>query len=171
MKKSFLFGTFLWLILFGLAASVSAEPKKIDAHKECPLCGMYPARYPDFQCQVLFEDGSYEAFDSAIGMLIYLLFQEKTDPKESAIDLLYFKDYNKKSWIEANNTWFVVGSEIMGPMGVEFLPVDSKQAAEKLKIQEKGQEIIHYKNIDRAYMKRAAKSGWLHFLANKLVLE
>ncbi|MCP4337351.1 MAG: hypothetical protein GY799_00345, partial [Desulfobulbaceae bacterium] len=54
---------------------------------------------------------------------------------------------------------------------VEFLPVDSKQAAEELKIQEKGQEIIHYKNIDRAYMKRAAKSGWLHFLANKLVLE
>jgi len=143
--------------------------KRSKRIKSVPSAGC--TRYPDFQCHILFEDGSYEAFDSAIGMLIYLLFQEKTDKKESAIDLLYFKDYNKKSWIEANNTWFIVGSEIMGPMGIEFLPVDTKQAAEELKIQEKGQEIIHYKNIDRAYMTRAAKSGWLHFLANKLVLE
>jgi len=59
----------------------------------------------------------------------------------------------------------------MGPMGIEFLPVDSEQAAKELKKQEKGKEIIHFKKINRQYMIKAAKAGWLHFLAKKIVLK
>ena len=59
----------------------------------------------------------------------------------------------------------------MGPMGVEFLPVDSEQAAQELKKQEQGQDITHFKEINRQYMIKAAKAGWLHHLAKKLVLK
>ncbi len=59
----------------------------------------------------------------------------------------------------------------MGPMGVEFLPVDSEQAAKELKKQEQGQDITHFKEINRQYMIKAAKAGWLHYLAKKLVLK
>ena len=59
----------------------------------------------------------------------------------------------------------------MGPMGVEFLPADSETAAEELKRQEKGKDIIHFNTINRQYMIKAAKAGWLHFLAKKLVLK
>jgi len=162
----------LFLIVFiGLPGGVSAQPKKIEAHKECPLCGMYPARYPQFNCQIIFTDGTYEAFDSAIGLLVYLLFPDKTGIKPKPAAGIYFKDYVKESWLEAENTFFVAGSEIMGPMGVEFLPADSMQTAEALKIQEKGEEIIHFKEIDREYMIKAAEAGWLHFLTKNLVLK
>ena len=59
----------------------------------------------------------------------------------------------------------------MGPMGVEFLPVDSQQAAKELKKQEQGQAITHFKGINRQYMIKAAKAGWLHYLAKNLVLK
>ncbi len=59
----------------------------------------------------------------------------------------------------------------MGPMGVEFLPVAGKPAAEELKKQEKGKEIIHFGMINRAYMIKAAEAGWLHYLAKELVLK
>ena len=169
MKKNLLI---LFLIfLFGMTSYAFSEPREIESHKECPLCGMYPARYPQFNCQVVFKDGSYEAFDSAIGLLVYLHFPEKAGIKLQPVARTYFKDYIKESWLEAGKTFFVTGSEIMGPMGVEFLPVDSEQAAEELKKQEKGQDIIQFKKINRQYMIKAAKAGWLHYLAKNLVLK
>ncbi len=56
-------------------------------------------------------------------------------------------------------------------MGIEFLPVDSEQAANELKKQEKGQDIIHFKAINREYMIRAAKDRRLHLLTKNLVLK
>ncbi len=168
--KKYSFILFL-IVLFGVTSGVSAQPIKIEAHKECPLCGMYPARYPEFNCQIVFKDGSYEAFDSAIGLLVYLHFPDKTGIKPKSVAEIYFKDYLRESWLEAGKTFFVTGSEIMGPMGIEFLPVDSEQAAKELKKQEKGEDIVPFKEINRQYMIRAAKAGWLHFLTKKLVLE
>ena len=169
MKK---FWVILFLIvLFGMTNCASLQPIKIEPHKACPLCGMYPARYPQFNCQIVFKDGSYEAFDSAVGLLVYRLFPDNTGIELKPIAQIYFKDYFKESWLEAGKTFFVTGSEIMGPMGVEFLPVDSEQAAKELKKQEQGQDITHFKEIDRQYMIQAAKAGWLHFLAKKLVLK
>ncbi|MCP3874467.1 MAG: hypothetical protein GY699_15095 [Desulfobacteraceae bacterium] len=172
---------FLLTALFGIASftfpnqvfpnEVFGAPKKIESHKECPLCGMYPSRYPQFNCQLIFKDGTYEAFDSATGLLLYLLFSDKTGINPKPVDKIYFKHYLKESWLESSKSFFVIGSEIMGPMGIEFLPVDNKHAAEELKNQENGKEIISFKKIDRQYMIRAAKAGWLHFLAKKLVLD
>ncbi len=159
------------LLLIGMTGCASFQPVKIESHKECPLCGMLPARYPMFNCQILFKDGGHEAFDSAVGLLVYLHFPEKAGIEPRSAAKIYFKDYLKESWIEADKTFFVTGSEIMGPMGVEFLPVDGKPAAEELKKREKGKEIIHFGKIDRAYMIKAAEAGWLHYLAKKLVLE
>ena len=169
MKKCLLM--FLLIVLFGMTNCAFLQPIKIESHKKCPLCGMYPARYPEFDCQIVFKDGSYEAFDSAVGLLVYLLFPDNTEIKLQPITKIYFKDYLKGSWLEAGKTFFVTGSEIMGPMGVEFLPIDSEQAAKELKKQEKGKDIIHFKKINRQYMIKAAKTGWLHFLAKKLVLK
>ncbi len=120
MKKYFLI-LFL-IVLMGVTSSVFAAPKNIEASKECPLCGMYPARYPEFNCQIIFKDVSYEAFDSAIGLLVYLLFPDKTGMKPKTVAEIYFKDYLKESWLEAGKTFFVTGSEIMGPWGSSFCP-------------------------------------------------
>jgi nitrous oxide reductase accessory protein NosL len=132
---------------------------------------MVPARYPQFNCQIVFKDGSYEAFDSAIGLLVYLHFPDKTELKLKPVAGIYFKDYFKASWLEADKAFFVTGSEIRGPMGVQFLPVDSEQAAEELKKQAKGKDIIHFKMINRQYLIDAAKAGRLHKMAKKMILK
>jgi|APSaa5957512576_1039674.scaffolds.fasta_scaffold83802_1 copper chaperone NosL len=167
---------FLWSFVFctlliGCSGPSTKGPAKIEIHKECPLCGMYPARYPMFHCQIVFKDGTYEAFDSAAGLLVYLYFPDKTGFEVKEYDAIYFKDYVRELWIESETTFFVIGSEVLGPMGIEFLPADSEEAAKKLAKIEKGAKIIHFKNVDRSFMVKAAESGWLHMLANKLVLE
>jgi nitrous oxide reductase accessory protein NosL len=132
---------------------------------------MSPARYPKFHCQIVFKDDSYAAFDSAIGLLVYLHFPDKTGIKLKPIAGIYFKDYLKGSWLQADSAFFVTGSEIRGPMGIQFLPVDSQQAAEELKKRANGMDTIHFKIIDRQYPIEAAKAGQLHKMAKKLVLK
>jgi len=169
MKK---FSLILFLIvLFGMPNWAFSQPAKIESQKECPLCGMYPARYPKFNCQIVFQDGGYEAFDSAIGLLVYLHFPDKTGKKLKPVAGIYFKDYFKASWLEADKAFFVTGSKIRGPMGVQFLPVDSEQAAEELKKQAQGKDSVHFIMINRQYLINAAKAGQLHKMAKKLVLK
>jgi nitrous oxide reductase accessory protein NosL len=168
--KKYSFILFL-IVLFGMTNWASSQPIKIESHKECPICGMYPARYPRFHCQIVFKDGSHEAFDSAIGLLVYLIFPDKTGIKLKPVAEIYFKNYLKDSWLEADKAFFVTGSEIKGPMGVQFLPLDSQQAAEEIKKQANGKDIIHFKMINRQYLINAAKTGQLHKMAKKLVLK
>ena len=132
---------------------------------------MFPARYPKFNCQIVFKDGSYEAFDSAIGLLVYLHFPDKTGITLKPVAEVYFKDYLKESWLEADKALFVTGSEIRGPMGIQFVPVDSQLAAKQIKKQANGKDIIHFKMINREYLINAAKTGQLHKMAKKLVLK
>jgi copper chaperone NosL len=162
---------FFLIVLLGMTNWAFSQSVIIESHKKCPLCGMYPARYPKFNCQIVLKDGSYEAFDSAVGLLVVLLFPDNTGIKLKPIAKIYFKDYFKESWLEADKAFFVTGSEIRGPMGVQFLPVDSQQAAEELKKQAKGKDIIHFKMIDRQYLIDAAKAGQLNKMAKKLVLK
>jgi len=168
MKKFSLI--FFLIVLFGFTNWAFAQPTEIESHKKCPLCGMYSARYPKFNCQIVFKDGSYEAFDSSIGLLVYLHFPDKTGIKLKPVAGIYFKDYFKGGWLEADKAFFVTGSEIRGPMGIQFLPVDSEQAANKLKKQARGKGIIHFKMINRPYLIDAAKAGQLHKMAKKRVL-
>ncbi len=159
------------IVLFGMPNWAFSQPQKIESDKKCPLCGMYPARYPKFNCQIIFKDGSYEAFDSTIGLLVVLHFPDKTGIRLKQVAGIYFKDYLKGGWLEADKAFFVTGSEIRGPMGIQFVPVDSEQAAEELKKQANGKDIIHFKMITRQYLTNAAKAGQLHKMAKKLVLK
>jgi len=56
-------------------------------------------------------------------------------------------------------------------MGIQFLPVDSEQAAANLKKQANGKDVVNYKMIDRQYLINAAKAGQLHKMATKQVLK
>jgi copper chaperone NosL len=147
------------------------NPHEIEAHKECPLCGMFPARYSAFQCQIIFKDGTYEAFDSPAGLLAYLLFPDKTGMPHQTPAKVFFRDFVSGKWIDSQTTFFVVGSGIMGPMGIDFLPVAGRKTAEILMQQEKGQHLISYTDVNRQFMIRAANSTWLHYLAQKIVLQ
>jgi len=161
---------FFLSLMSGTAFGENA-PVEIEVHKMCPLCGMYPARYRTFQCQIVFTESSYEAFDSPQGLLIYLLFPEKTEISVVKPHYIYYRDYIDGSWIRSADTYYVVGTGVMGPMGLDFLPVKGKLRAEQLKEEEQGALIIHHSQVDRAFLIKAANSGWAHFLARQLILE
>lgn len=164
--------TVLILLLWTLVPVMAGDHKQaktIEPHKECPLCGMYPAKYPEFQCQIIFEDFSYEAFDSPLGLLIYYLFQKEYDPENRAIEYIFFRDYANHEWISADETLFVIGTEVMGPMGIDFLPVANKKDAQQLFDREKGSVMIGFSEINQAFLLKAYQQDWVHHLAGMVL--
>ena len=100
----------------------------------CPVCGMYPARYPKWMTQVVFKDRSMQAFDSPVDMFRFLENVSKYDGKHVAADVgaIYLTDYAKGGWVESRRAFLVTGSSAKGPMDNADLPAfGSKEAADQ----------------------------------------
>ncbi len=109
-------------------------PVALTKEMRCPVCGMYPARYPKWMAQVVFTDRESKAFDSPADLFRFLNNMARYERKHGAADIgaIYLTDYAKGGWLEAKRSWLVLGSSARGPMNNADLPAfDSQAAAEQ----------------------------------------
>jgi len=126
----------------------SDAPRTITGDMTCPVCGMYPARYPTTQSEVIFKDGSFVVFDGWRDMFKYLLETATYDKDHTKDDVaaVYVKDYNSREWIDATDADYVIGSNAMGPMGKTLVPFSDHMEAMKF-MEDHGGTIGHYSEI------------------------
>jgi copper chaperone NosL len=153
-----LFGIFLLTALSGAAGK--EIPKQTDpvlptAKDKCPVCGMFVAKYPDWLTAVQFRDGSHVYFDGAKDMLKYLDNPKKYDParKPEDIQAVMVMDYYGLSWIDARKAWYVLGSDVYGPMGRELIPLQKEADAMEFMNDHKGKKIIRFSDVTMEVIK------------------
>lgn len=119
----------------GLSAPViggeaSLAPQTVAATERCPVCGMYPARYPKWMAQVVFNDYSASSFDSPKELFHFLGTMARYDKKHSAADVgaIYVANYGGSGWLDGKQAWFVLGSKARGPMNDPNLPAFASRA-------------------------------------------
>jgi len=110
---------------------------------------MFVAKYPDFLAQVIFKDGSYALFDGAKDMFKYLLNLKKYNTAKSAgdIDCIYVTEYYHLTLIDGREAYYVIGSDIYGPMGRELIPVEKEADAREFMEDHRGKSILRFKEI------------------------
>ena len=99
----------------------------------CPACGMFVAPYPYWIATVLFADGHADHFDGAKDMFKYLHDMPKYARGRTAaqIKAIGVTGYYAPDRIDARAAVYVVGSDVLGPMGHEFVPLaDEAEAVE-----------------------------------------
>ena len=104
---------------------------------KCPVCGMFVAKYPDFLAQIVWADGSSVFFDGAKDMFKYYFNLKKYAPSRQSAEIafVYVTDYYNMTPIDARRAWYVVGSDVYGPMGRELIPfVGEEDAVEFYKV-------------------------------------
>lgn len=147
----------LGLLLVWLPPLVAADPgptkgsavTQVDPHEKCPVCGMFVARYPEWVTQMHLADGQLLFFDGMKDMLAYYFNPGDFGGREgAAVTALWAKDYYTTQWIDARSAYFVTGSEVHGPMGHEFIPVDSEEKAQVFKRDHRGEKILGFEEID-----------------------
>jgi copper chaperone NosL len=145
-----LFAIILMIFLsYASTAAGDLQPNKVSPHDKCPVCGMFVAKFPDFVAQIVFKDGSHVFFDGVKDMMKYYFDLPKYNQAKTTADigLILVSDYYKLTLIEGHKAWYVIGSDVYGPMGRELIPFQDEAAAKEFKVDHKGTAILQFKDI------------------------
>jgi copper chaperone NosL len=134
------------------AAAVVDLPdgSKLDLSKPCPVCNMNVNGGELGAAAIVFQDGKVVAFDGPGDLFRYLLDPVKYGFDAATIKDIYVTDFGTKKFIDAKKAFFVTGTGLTGGMGSEVMPVGTREAAEKLKTDHKGKNIVAYAEVKPA---------------------
>jgi copper chaperone NosL len=143
---------------FGEAAM--QQPMVIPGNASCGKCGMFPAKYPRWQSQIIFKDGSMTPFDGCKCMFNFIFAMHEFDKNHSSDDvaIVWVKDFNSGYWINVVDAYYIVGSNTMGPMGKELIPFADQVDALKFN-QEQGGSMMTYSQITPEVVKALGMGG------------
>jgi len=145
-------------LAFLLAACAPADgpaqkglPGPPGEQEVCAVCGMTVASYPDWVAQAVFDDGTTAFFDGSKDLFRYLLARDRylPDKRNLQITAIYVTDYYELRPIEARDAFFVLGSDVHGPMGNELVPLASMGAAQEFERDHGGARIVRFEEVTR----------------------
>lgn len=144
-----------WTGLLLLVASIIAAsagpsgPPGPNADDTCPVCGMFVAKYPDWIATVTYRDGHAHHFDGAKDMFKYLHDMPKWAPGDKAEDItsIQVTEYYGVTRIDARAAWYVIGSDVLGPMGHELVPLKNRADAEEFLRDHEGKHIVRFDDV------------------------
>jgi nitrous oxide reductase accessory protein NosL len=119
------------------------------AQDTCPVCGMFVAKYPEWIATVLYRDGHAHHFDGAKDLFKYLLDLDKWAPGHRSEDIaaIGVTEYYGLARIDARGAWYVIGSDVLGPMGHELVPLDTRDDAEEFLRDHAGRRILRFGEV------------------------
>ncbi|WP_324172860.1 nitrous oxide reductase accessory protein NosL [Sulfurimonas sp.] len=117
--------------------------KKIIISKDdkCPICGMYVYKYPKWISQIYYNE-KYFSFDGVKDMMKYYF-----EYREGITEMLV-RDYYSLKVLDARDAYFVVGSDVYGPMGNEFISFEKENEAKAFSIDHKGMNVMKFEDIN-----------------------
>lgn len=117
----------------------------------CPVCGMVVSKYPAWTATVLYQDGHAHHFDGAKDLFKYLFHLNRYAPRHRAADIrtVAVTEYYGLTRVDATRAFFVIGSDVPGPMGHELVPFASRADAEEFSRDHRGRRILTYRQVTR----------------------
>ena len=132
-----------------LAQAPAADLPKPGEKDLCPVCGMLTAKYPNWIATIVYKDGHAHFFDGAKDM-----FKFWHDPGKYAaghsrdqIERIAVTEYYGLTSIDAKAAYYVVGSDVLGPMGHEFVPLETEEDAADFLEEHKGVRILRFDEV------------------------
>lgn len=143
------------LVLSSVAGAAEKGMPKPTAKDKCPVCGMFVAKYPDWTTIVLFKDGSHVFFDGTKDMFKYLFDMKRYDTSRKADDVqtVLVNDYYRLFLMDARRAWYIIGSDVYGPMGRELIPLEKESDAREFMNDHNGKKMLKYSDITREIIK------------------
>ena len=119
---------------------------------KCPVCGMFVAKYPDWTAEVLFKDGSYAVFDGVKDLMKYYFDMASYGKGRQRADIaaIIVTDYYQVRPADGREAFFVLGSDVYGPMGRELVPFAKESDAREFLKDHRGKRILRFGEITEA---------------------
>lgn len=156
MKRIWLFASLLFLLIALPVSAGEKEPPKPAATDKCMVCGMFVAKYPDWTAVIVFKDSAARFFDGPKDLFTYYFSIKKYEPQRDRADIesVWVKDYYTLTLIDARKAFYVIGSDVFGPMGRELIPFSSADDAKAFLKDHEGKKMLQFKEITPEVMKQ-----------------
>ncbi len=130
------------------SSQAAVAPRQPNASATCPVCGMFVAPHGNWVAQVIFEDGSAAFFDGAKDLFKYLL-ERPVPARLRALEIAatFVTGYYRLEAVPAAEAFFVVGSDVYGPMGPELIPHPTLAEAEEFLRDHGGERIVRFDEV------------------------
>lgn len=115
----------------------------------CPVCGMLVAPHPEWLARVLYDDGTTLFFDGPKDLFRYLHKPARFRPDRAgrAVAQVLVTGYYAGRALPAGEALYVIGSDVLGPMGAELVPLASRPEAEEFRRDHGGRGILTYDEV------------------------
>lgn len=149
---------------FDAGAGIALDaPRPVPTDARCPVCGMFPARHPEWAAQVIYRDGATHFFDSPVSLLVFLAKPDRFSRHAAeGILAVYITDAASGRWSPAHTAFTVHGSNALGPMRNGNLPAFAERAAAERFAAERGGKVLMLEDVDAATLRQLANRSHDH---------
>ena len=125
---------------------ITGKNIEVPTKEKCPVCGMFVAKYPKWVGLIIINKKRYY-FDGVKDMMKYYIFDGDFPYSRSKISTMQVTDFYTLEGIDAKDAFYVLGSDVYGPMGNELIPFKTKKAAKNFMDDHRGEKIVHFTEI------------------------
>lgn len=131
------------------AGAATIELPKPGPYDSCTVCGMFPARYPDWVATIKYQDGHAHHFDGAKDFFKHLLDMKKYAKgyRHEQIVGMGVTGYYATEMIDAREAFYVTGSDVLSPMGHDLIPHPDDYDAKEFIKDHKGKHILTFDQV------------------------
>lgn len=137
------------------AADDVEVPVRPGPGDRCPVCGMFVAPHPEWIGQVRHGDGTTVFFDGCKDLFKYLHGLDRYAPENTRRDVaaVFVTNYYDGEVVAARKAFFVIGSNVIGPMGAELVPHRTREAAEDFMKDHDGRLVLRFDEITESVIR------------------
>ncbi|MDY0052623.1 MAG: nitrous oxide reductase accessory protein NosL [Aliarcobacter sp.] len=134
-----------------LLASEKSKMIEVPSDAKCPVCGMYVSKYPKWVAQIKINDGHTHYFDGVKDMMKFYFEPIKYEHNHTndQIEQINVTDYYTLESIDGKNAFYVIGSNVYGPMGEELIPFKNEEQAKRFMTDHFGKSILKFEEIKK----------------------
>ena len=121
--------------------------RPVPRSARCPVCGMVSNLYPAWTTLMVMRDGKKFYFDGIKDLMRFYLDEARYRYDRRRIAHLVVQDFYGLAPLDARKAWYVIDSDVRGPMGRELVPLRTRQQAETFLGDHHGRGIVRFEAI------------------------
>jgi len=123
------------------------EAITVPPKSKCPVCGMFVTKYPKWVSIIKIEKNTHY-FDGVKDMMKYYIFDADFPYDRSKITEIKVTDFYTLQEINAKEAFYILGSDVFGPMGDELIPFETEEGAKNFMKDHSAEKIIRFQEIN-----------------------
>jgi len=141
---------YLWEVKRVKLLEHSDEVIHVSKEEKCPVCGMFTYKYPKWAAQIYYGEKHF-SFDGVKDLMKFYFDATKwgkyTDKIRDKISKILVTDYYSQKAIDGTKAYYVIGSDVPGPMGNELIPFAQESDAKSFFDDHHAKTIVRFDKI------------------------